>query len=225
MDNPNINNQVPPAPPVQTPPPVVPVPLPAPVPPVAPVPQPTPVPPPVTPASPVPPVNGAAAAGAQLDAFTKNPKFIETIKTFVIYSALLNIALWLINVIQYSLLQTRYYPYKINFGHIVPTLFYGLIYGAIAGIVFYFAFNFIRDYIKASARASKYIYSIFTLFWAPSLWGNIAVAILAILPLLTVLFISGRMFLGIIISFVGNVFAYYIYSKIISSKLQALYPW
>ncbi len=184
------------------------------------VPPSAPVPPPVNPGNLAP-----AGPGFQLDSLTKNPKFMDTVKTFAIYGTIFSVVSWLVSMLTYSMRYSGYgYSRSFSFVSLVPTVIYAIIANIIGGIIFYFIFNYIRDFIKGSAFLSKYINSIFTLFWIPTLVWTVIGLVLAILPVLASLFL-GFLFIGLIISSVAHLIMYYFYSKAISKKLQNYYPW
>ena len=194
--DPIVNNQVPPAPSIPTPP---------------------------TPPTPL--LNNTQPAPVfQLDSLTKNQKFMETVKAFANYGTILSVAKWLVSSFSTTLLGHYYYS-SFNLALIIPVAIYALIYSALGGVAFYFLFTYVRDFIKDSAFLSKHIYSIFTLFWIPTLVGSVIMAIFAILPVLATIFLGFGLFLSIIISFVANLVLYYFYAKTVSAKIQSYYPW
>lgn len=186
--------------------------------------------------APAPSVPPSQNPGFNPESFTKNPKFMTTVKTFAIYVPILMVVNLVVGAITTGL---RY-----NFGvsvFAVPALIMGiisgLIGGAIGGVIFYFIYDPVKNWVKGVAFLTKYIHNMFTLFWIPSLVGSIIGGVFGLLGLMSLGAIAiglagaygaasvGGAFMGVVISFVVNLVIYYFYAKTISAKLEPLYPW
>ncbi len=203
--------------------------------------QPTQNPQPQVPPQAAQPTAAPAAAPAvdfSVDSLTKNTKLMSTIKTFVIYGGILSVVNVVVGFVTSSVEGHFAYTYS-GFG-VVALIFAaitGVIAGAIGGVIFYYIFAPVRDFIKGNSFLSKYIHSIFTLFWIPSLVGSVIGGILGLLGLLSlgalVVGVAGAygaasmltMFISVVIAFVAHLAISYFYAKALSAKLSATYPW
>jgi hypothetical protein len=182
--------------------------------------------------------NAAPAADFSMDSITKDAKMIGTIKTFVIYGIILAVVNVVVGFVTASIEGHFAYSYS-GFG-VAPLIFgviTGAIGGAIGGVLFHYLFAPVRDFIKGNAFLSKYIHSIFTLFWMPSLVGSVIGGVLGLLGLLSLgalaVGVAGAygaasvltMFISVVITFAAHVAISYFYAKAISAKLSATYTW
>jgi hypothetical protein len=173
-----------------------------------------------------------------MDSITKDAKMIGTIKTFVIYGIILAVVNVVVGFVTASIEGHFAYSYS-GFG-VAPLIFgviTGAIGGAIGGVLFHYLFAPVRDFIKGNAFLSKYIHSIFTLFWMPSLVGSVIGGVLGLLGLLSLgalaVGVAGAygaasvltMFISVVITFAAHVAISYFYAKAISAKLSATYTW
>lgn len=178
----------------------------------------------------------APGPGFSVDSLQKNQKFIETLKTFVIYGSIV----YLVNAIVSMIISTfRWSSYYSTFsvGVLVMALIVGAIGSAICGVLFFFLYDPIHNWVKRSSFLSRYIHDMFTLFWKPFLVGTIIGAALGLLGMLglgaAVVGVTGGygvpsfggLFIGWIIAFIAHIAVYYWYSKTVSAKLSSYYPW
>ncbi len=186
--------------------------------------------PPVTPASSTP------RSTFSMDSMTKNKKFMDTIKTFVIYGAIVSVANCAVGIVISMLHFSGSYE-TVNVAVLVMSLITGAILGAICGALFFFFFGPVHNWIKNNSFLSSYIHDIFSLFWKPFLVGIVISAAFSLLSILglgaSIATLSGgyavvsigSLFIGWIIAFAANIAIYYLYAKTISSKLSSHYPW
>lgn len=176
------------------------------------------------------------AAGFNMDSLTKNPKFMETVKTFAIYGSIVNLVNALVNMMVSTLGWSSYHT-VFNIGGLIVALIMGAIFAAIGGAIFFFLYGPIHEWIKRNGFLSRHIYDMFTLFWKPFLVGTIIGAAFGLLGMLglgaTMIAVTsgyaaasfGALFIGWIVALVVHVAVYYWYSKTISGKLSQYYPW
>ncbi len=172
-----------------------------------------------------------------VDLLQKNPKFIETIKTFVIYGTIMAVISSVVGMLVSVFHFSAYSDYSsFDFAALIFSIIYGAIGSAIGGVVFYFLYEPIKNWVKGSGFLSKYIHDMFTLFWKPALVGYIISGVFALLSILSigatlgaaaglVAVGFGALFVGWAVSFVVNIGVYYWYAKAVSAKLEPLYPW
>jgi hypothetical protein len=187
----------------------------------------------VPPASPSPQPSNS---GFSVDSLQKNPKFMETIKTFAIYGTIVYVISAVVGMIISSLHFSTYYS-AFNVMALIMAIIVGLIAYAIAGAVFYFLYDPIHNWVKRTPFLSKYIHDMFTLFWKPYLVIIIISAAFGLLGMLGLGAVAvgvaggygaasfGSLFIGWVISFVVQIAVYYWYAKTVSAKLTPFYPW
>ncbi|MCX6751908.1 MAG: hypothetical protein NTZ87_00155 [Candidatus Nomurabacteria bacterium] len=170
------------------------------------------------------------------DSLTKNPKFMETVKTFAIYGSIV----YVVNALIGMLISTMSWSacYRVfDVTALVMALIAGAIGSAIGGAVFFFLYDPIHDWVKRNSFLSRYIHDMFTLFWKPFLVGTVISAVFGLLAILglgtTMLAVTagyaaasfGGLFIGWVIAFAVHIAVYYWYSKTISAKLSQYYLW
>src|SRR5579872_3228029 len=80
-----------------------------------------------------------------MDSLVKNPKFIQTVKTFVIYGTIVAIVNVILSIIISALSWSAYYaPFSI--GALIGAVIGGIIGGIIAGILFYFFYEPVHNW-------------------------------------------------------------------------------
>jgi hypothetical protein len=185
---------------------------------------------------PKPPYPSSSGTGFSVDSLQKNQKFMETIKTFVIYGSIV----YVINAVVGMIISTfdwssHYSAFSIS--TIIMALIFGAIGSAVGGAVFFFLYDPIHNWVKRSGFLSRYIHDMFTLFWKPFLVGTIISAAFGLLGMLglgaAMVAVTagygaasfGGLFIGWIITFVAHIVVYYWYSKTVSAKLTPFYPW
>jgi hypothetical protein len=172
---------------------------------------------------------------------TKDPKFKETVKVFLIYGIVFGLIRYAISIISDGLTRSYWFG-RSHLTSFIPHMLYVAIGAAIGGIVFYFIFDIIKGFVKKSGFLSKHMPDLFHLFWWPALVGFVISAIFTLIfsILLAPLFaglsilaygvgagtVSFVMFIvAWFVSLIGNLIASYIYAKMISKKLGQYYPW
>ena len=197
-----------------------------------------PVPPPVSGApAPMPPQNTQVpGTGFSMDSLQKNPKMMETIKTFVIYGTVVSLANALIGMAMLMFRWSAGY-YGLNISSLIGAVIIGAIGSAIGGVLFFFLYDPIHNWVKTVAFLSSHINSMFSIFWKPFLVGTIISAAFGLLSMfgLGAMMIAatagyaaasfGQLFIGWIITLVGRIIIYYWFSKQVAAKLEPLYPW
>jgi hypothetical protein len=155
-----------------------------------------------------------------------NRKFIDTVKIFAIYGTLLSIAGFVLSIVISALSWSSYYHYGYYYGFniftLIPVIIGAAIGSAVVGVLFFFFYEPVRNWIKKVAFLSKYIHSLFTLFWIPLL---VITLLDAIGELSQPFAFWGIGLTAIAIALVGHLVIYYVYSKVISAKLASHYSW
>jgi hypothetical protein len=165
----------------------------------------------------------------------KNKKFVETVKTFAIYGAVL----YFIEVLAGMLLDSLRFSYGYYSSINIFALVYALIVGAIglgiAAIIFYFIYEPVRNWVKKTPFLAKHINSLFTLLWKPYLVIIILSALIEFLHLAGYMGMAGpygayaygfgSVFIGWIVFLAIEIGAYYWFAKMVSAKLGHYYPW
>ena len=191
------------------------------------------------PASPVPPVNPTPTSPnpiSPMDSLMKNKKFMDTVKAFAIYGAIVSVVNSAVDMV-ISVFHFSGIYNSISITGLIGALIMGAVGGIIGGALFFFFFEPAHNWIKTNAFLSHYIHDVFTLFWKPSLVG---IVISAALGLLSILGLGGvavglyagyavagiaSLFVGWVIVLIVHVAVYYFYAKSISSKISSYYPW
>jgi len=188
------------------------------------------------PVPPAPAPSSPAGSGFSVDSLQKNQKFMETIKTFAIYGAIVYAINALLGMLISMFHFSSFYS-DFNIGVLIMALIAGAIGSAIGGAVFYFLYDPIHNWVKTVPFLSKYIHDMFTLFWKPTLVVTIIAAAFGLLAMLglgaaAVAVTSGYaavgffgLFIGWIIALVVHLGVYYWYAKTVSAKLTPYYPW
>lgn len=171
-----------------------------------------------------------------MDSLKKNPKMMETIKTFVIYGTVVSVADAVIGML-ISMFSWSAVYHAFNVGNLIGAVIGGIIGGVICGLLFFYLYNPIHNWVKTVGFLSRHINSMFSLFWKPFLVGTIISAAFNLLSMfgLGAMMIAttagyaaagfGGLIIGWIITLVANIIIYYWYSKQVSAKLEPLYPW
>jgi len=193
-------------------------------------------PPPITPAGVQP------AAGAAKPSFTKDPKLKQTIIIFVVAGVIFQLISYVISILGNNLMLSSFFS-GFAIGAYGISIVWGAVSSGVGGLIFYFIYEPVRDWIKGIAFLSKFIHSLFTLFWIPSLVGFVISAVLTLImfllvgasPLATAFLATAGIasagptiasfFIGWVVLLGGNLAASYFYAKIVSKKLSSMYSW
>lgn len=169
-----------------------------------------------------------------IDILRRDVKFIETVKTFVIYGCLLWLANDIINMLFAHLTFSGYHP-SFNLLVIIVSLIIGSISSLIGGILFYYFFEVLRDWIKSNPFLSGHINSLFNLFWKPFLASLIIGGIFGIFTVFTAKVANvgdiegvatfGALFASWLIILILHSIIYFMYSKLVTEKLWQYYKW
>lgn len=172
-----------------------------------------------------------------LVAQTQN-KFIETAKVFVSYGArvsAITTVVAFISAIVLSSIAAVPQPYLI--GAMVIAYIISLIFWYIGGLVFATVYGFVGTIVKGIPIVNSYIKSAFDLLWKPYLIITVISFIFSLLGTLgltagnsAIAAIQGAGLVGItlIISAVNtavNLYTFHWFSKNVTEKLSAFYPW
>ncbi|MCX6724123.1 MAG: hypothetical protein NT155_03085 [Candidatus Staskawiczbacteria bacterium] len=170
------------------------------------------------------------------ESLTKDPKLITTVKTFAIYAPVLSVVSFVVGVVT-SGFRYSFYLGMFSVPALIMAIISGVIGGAIGGIIFFFIYDPVHSWVKRTPFLAKYIHNMFELFWIPSLVFSIIGGAFGLLGLLSLGAVSvgimggygavsvGGAFIGVIISLAANLVVYYFYAKMISAKLESMYPW
>ncbi len=99
-----------------------------------------------------------------MDSLQKNPKFIVTVKTFVIYGAIAWLITSLVGMLTSSFGFSGYYS-SFNVVSLVMALIMGAIGSAVGAAIFYFIYDPLHNWVKGNSFLSKYIHDMFSLMW------------------------------------------------------------
>ena len=109
----------------------------------------------------------------------KEARLKDTIIIFItvglVFSGIRYFIGWISGGITWGLWATYF-----GFSGLLMSLIYGAIGSGIGGLIFCYIFKPIRDFVKRTFL-SKYIFSLFRLFWVPALVGFVLSALIAIL--------------------------------------------
>ena len=185
---------------------------------------------------PVAPTPSTPSPAFAMDSLMKDKKFMDTVKTFATYGAIVSVANVAIGIVLSAFhFAGSYSPLSVV--ALVMAFIMGAIAGAIGGALFFFFYGPIHNWVKANAFLSRYIHDMFSLFWKPFLVGTVLSAVSGLLGILgmgaSIAVLSagyaavstGSLFIGWIVAFAAHIVIYYFYSKAVSSKLIPLYPW
>jgi len=165
-----------------------------------------------------------------------NKKFIETIKIFVIYGCLIAPINFLVNSVFSAFKLSNHYSFFSIMG-LLTSFVDGLIVLALGGIVFYFLYEPVHNWIKRNHFLSKYIHSIYTMFWKPFFFFTLITSLVSLFGLIGIgllvtaftgpygLLASAGLILGWLIYTAIQFAIYYFYSREISEKLGKFYVW
>lgn len=178
----------------------------------------------------------ASANTTSFDSLHKNPKFMVTVKTLVIYGMVINLANALVGMLMTSFsISSRFIPFSII--GLIFALILGAIGSAVGAVVFYYLYDPFHKWVKSVPFLAKHIHNMFTLFWKPFIVFTIISALFGLVGILhfgaAVTAIAGgagvigfgALFIGWIISLIVSVGVYYWYAKAVSAKLEQYYPW
>lgn len=197
--------------------------------------------PPTPSGAPVPPSPSGLSQNQSMvsfDSLMKNVKFMMTVKTIALYSAIAYVFIQIVGSLGQNIFL-RYSLFRgLGIGSIVYVIVTGLVCGVLGGLIFYFFYDKIKGFIKTIPFVSTYLKNMFTFIWIPALVGEIISTAFAIIPLLGVSSSSMmRLIYGysgvnpfsiitsILISSVVSLVAYFFYAKKVSEKLGSYYPW
>lgn len=169
-----------------------------------------------------------------IDSLKKDVKFIDTIKTFVIYGCVLWLTNDIVNMLFAHLTFSGYHP-TFNILVIVLSIIIGAISSLIGGALFYYFFDMLRDWVKANPFLSGHINSLFNLFWKPFLVSIIIGGVFGLFSVFTAKVVDveniegvatfGALFASWLIVLVLHSIIYFMYSKLITDKLRQYYKW
>ncbi len=165
-----------------------------------------------------------------------NKKFVETVNIFVIYGCLLAPVNFIVDTLFSSFKLSNHYSFFSIMG-LITSFIDGIIASALAGIVFYFLYEPIHNWIKRNTFLSKYIKSIYTMFWKPFFFFTLITSLISLFGLLGIgifvtvftgpygLLASAGLILVWLVYTAIQFAIYYFYSKEISEKLGKIYVW